>query len=44
MEQLSNVIPQWRPVEEHASPVEGKNQVCASVCVCVVAGVCLVAS
>ena len=46
MEQLFNVIPQWRLVEEHASPVEGKNQVryffCV-LCVCIVAGVCLVA-
>ena len=40
------MIPQWRLVEEHASPVEGKNQVSCSfcvLCVCVVAGVCLVA-
>ena len=46
MEQLFNVIPEWRSVEEHASPVEGKNQVRCSfcvLCVCVVAGVCLVA-
>ena len=45
-EQLFNVIPQWRLVEEHASPVKGKNQVCCSfcvLCVCVVTGVSLVA-
>ena len=41
MEQLSNVIPQWRLVEEHASPAEGENQVCASVCVCVLLRVCV---
>ena len=44
VEQLFNVIPQWRLVEEHASPMKGENQVCCSfLCVCVVEGVCLVA-
>ena len=44
VEQLFNMIPQWRPIEEHVSPVEGKNQVCGSfcvLCVCVLLRVCV---